>query len=561
MATQTVNYVINIAGNLEAKLRKATSGFDKLNNKVEKTKSTIGKSTGTGGTGLSGAISKLGPIVAAGFAIDQVVKFGKASLEAYNIQEQALAQVRAGLDSTRGVAGRTFEQLQKQASDLQSKTIFGDEEILQGVTAQLLTFTNITKEQFDRTQKAALDLSSRLGTDLKSSSIQLGKALNDPVANLSALSRSGIQFSNEQKTVIKTLAETNRLAEAQTIILDELEKQYGGSAEAAAKAGTGGFKQLSNAFGDFQEKIGGALIKIGNKFLPVLRFLVNNLDDLFQAVKELFEPFGRVFDAIRDALPSFGALGKRTNILGMAFRFVSANLRVLIKVFALVLEGIVRVVSWVGRMINSFLEFVGLKEKIATFFNFLVNSFKALMFGLNNIPAILSAALGAFKDFGKAVLRLIVNIGKNIFRVLRASLDIPKIIKGDLSGIKKATRQAANQIQKDFSNINFRKNFTDRLRKNLSQSLPTEITEQQEKNTSFNAATIPGAGGVTSSLSNIDSEVTGTRSKNINLNITKLVETIEISTTNLGESKDKIKTIVTETLLESLRDTSAIATN
>ena len=67
----------------------------------------------------------------------------------------------------------------------------------------------------------------------------MGKALNDPVANLSALSRSGIQFSDEQKAVIKSMAETGRLAEAQTLILDELNRQYGGSAEAAAKADGG----------------------------------------------------------------------------------------------------------------------------------------------------------------------------------------------------------------------------------------------------------------------------------------------------------------------------------
>ena len=85
------------------------------------------------------------------------------------------------------------------ATNLQNKTLFGDEVILKDATAQLLTFTNITGENFGRTQEAALDLATRLDGDLKSASIQLGKALNDPVANLSALSRSGIQFSEDQK--------------------------------------------------------------------------------------------------------------------------------------------------------------------------------------------------------------------------------------------------------------------------------------------------------------------------------------------------------------------------
>jgi hypothetical protein len=144
---------------------------------------------------------------------------GATSIQAFRVQAKAIAQVEAGLASTGNQVGRTSAQLQKMASDLQSKTLFGDEDILQNATAQLLTFTNISGEQFARTQAAALDLATRLDGDLKGASIQLGKALNDPVANLSALSRSGIQFSDDQKAVIKSLAETGRLAEAQTLIL------------------------------------------------------------------------------------------------------------------------------------------------------------------------------------------------------------------------------------------------------------------------------------------------------------------------------------------------------
>ena len=165
------------------------------------------------------------------------------SVKAFDAQAKAIAQVEQGLKSTSGQVGFTSAELQKMASDLQTKTLFGDEVILKDATAQLLTFTNIAGDNFARTQKVALDLATRLDGALKSASIQLGKALNDPVANLSALSRSGIQFSADKKEVIKSLAETGQLAEAQGVILEELERQYGGSAEAAALAGTGPFTQ------------------------------------------------------------------------------------------------------------------------------------------------------------------------------------------------------------------------------------------------------------------------------------------------------------------------------
>jgi hypothetical protein len=197
---------------------------------------------------------------------------GGVAVAAWDKQAKAMAQVENGLRSTGGTAKLTMAELTKAASDLQNKTLFGDEEILQGATTQLLTFTNIAGEQFLRTQTAAADLATKLDGDLKSASIQLGKALNDPVANLSALSRSGIQFSEDQKKVINSLAKTGRLAEAQTLILDELEKQYGGTAEAAAAAGMGGLTQLKNTMGDIMEEF-GAIIYEGIK--PLINWLKN----------------------------------------------------------------------------------------------------------------------------------------------------------------------------------------------------------------------------------------------------------------------------------------------
>ena len=212
-----------------------------------------------------------------------IVAMGAASVKAFDTQQKAIAQVEAGLISTGQAAGFTSKELQKMASDLQANTLFGDEVILKDATAQLLTFTNISGEQFARTQKAALNLATRLDGDLKSASIQLGKALNDPVANLSALSRSGIQFSKDQKEVIKSLAETGRLSEAQTIILDELEKQYGGAAEAARLAGLGPFQALQMVLSDLSEEFGALIMEnlepFRAKVEQITKFLQNLTDE------------------------------------------------------------------------------------------------------------------------------------------------------------------------------------------------------------------------------------------------------------------------------------------
>lgn len=179
-------------------------------------------------------------------------RFAAGIIDATRQQEAAVAQLQQGLISTNNTVGKSIEQLKKEAADLQKVSVFGDEQIIQA-QSQLLTFTNIAQDQFSRTIELAADLSTRMGTDLKSSVVQLGKALNDPIANLSALSRSGIQFSESQKSMIKQLVESNRLVDAQKIILKELDTQFGGSAKAARDTFGGAIQSLNNAFGDLLE--------------------------------------------------------------------------------------------------------------------------------------------------------------------------------------------------------------------------------------------------------------------------------------------------------------------
>jgi hypothetical protein len=289
---------------------------------------------------------------------------GATSVQAFREQNKAIAQVEAGLKSTAGQVGFTSQELQKMASDLQNKTLFGDEVILKDATAQLLTFTNISGQNFARTQQAALDLATRLDGDLKGASIQLGKALNDPVANLSALSRSGIQFSEDQKAVIKSLTETGNLAEAQTLILDELNKQYGGSAEAAAEA-DGGFTQLANSFGDLQEEIGRLLVQylrpIVDRLKTFVQFLQGTSDGtkaLALGVAAIAAAIGPVLlilpnliSGIKMAQTAFALLN--TTMLANPFGLVAAGLTVLVGAIILLTDETKNAVTAVDALVEA----------------------------------------------------------------------------------------------------------------------------------------------------------------------------------------------------------------
>lgn len=249
---------------------------------------------------------------------------GVVALRNADIQQRAEAKVQQAIRSTAGAAQLSFEQLASYASELQGKSLFGDEAILNNVTAQLLTFTNIAGDNFKRTQVVALDLATVLDGDLKSASIQLGKALNDPVKNLSALSRSGIQFSKEQTAVIKELAETNRLAEAQTLILAELERQYGGQAEAAAKVGLGALTKLRNSWGDFLEQIGVLMMPVVTKVAGALSSVVAVLQSMDPRWKKLLVSVAAVAAAIGPLCLLLGTLSKALPLLKTGFAMLVA---------------------------------------------------------------------------------------------------------------------------------------------------------------------------------------------------------------------------------------------
>jgi hypothetical protein len=228
------------------------------------------------------------------------------SVSAWDKQAQAIAQVEAGLKSTGNMVGFTSQELQKMASELQNNSLFGDEEILQKVTAQMLTFTNVTGDAFSGAQQAVLDLSARLGTDLQSSALMVGKALNDPVQGITAMSRAGVQFSEDQKQLIKSLVETGNRAEAQRIILAELETQYGGSAKAAAEVGAGPMIQLKNSIGDLTEEFGKIITEALSPFIDFLKEMVVRFQNVDESTKKWIVVIGGLAAAIGPVIAVIG---------------------------------------------------------------------------------------------------------------------------------------------------------------------------------------------------------------------------------------------------------------
>lgn len=208
-------------------------------------------------------------------AITKVVNISKELINAYKESEKAEAKLAATLKATGNAAGFSVSQLKDYASSLQDITTFDDDVIVSGL-AVLSTFKSIQGDAFKRTTEAALDLSAVMGQDLQSSMVQLGKAVENPTVGLTALSRVGVTFTDQEKEQIKALQESNNLREAQAVILSAVEGQFKGAAKAIANTPTGKLDQLNNAIGDLKEALGGALVQGLAPYASGMKTIVEN---------------------------------------------------------------------------------------------------------------------------------------------------------------------------------------------------------------------------------------------------------------------------------------------
>ena len=252
-----------------------------------------------------------------------LVALAAKTVQGAKSQAAAVAQVDAAIKSMGNTAGLSSEKLAKFADKLEMKSLIDADEILQKSTANLLTFGNVAGENFLKAQQAAVDLATRMGGDLQGATLMVGKALNDPIKGLTALSRAGIQFTAQQKEQIKAMQEGGDTAGAQAIMLAELNKQFGGAAEAAAKAEP--MRQVMVKLGQAGDAIGEKLLPI----IPVLADYIGKLLDAFtglspEAQKFLIIATGIAAAAGPVALAFGGLLSGVSNILPLLPQLTTA---------------------------------------------------------------------------------------------------------------------------------------------------------------------------------------------------------------------------------------------
>lgn len=175
-----------------------------------------------------------------------LVAAGRYALGEAEEAQQTEAITAARIKSTGNAAEISAAQQEQYVAAL-SKLAAVDDEVIAGGANMLRTFTNVKGEAFEPALESALDLSAAMGTDLQSATVLVGKALNDPIRGITALTRVGVTFTQQQRDQIKAMVAAGDTMGAQKLIIAELQKEFGGSAEAMATDSGRAQVAMSNA--------------------------------------------------------------------------------------------------------------------------------------------------------------------------------------------------------------------------------------------------------------------------------------------------------------------------
>ena len=381
--------------------------------------------------GFGGKVADFGKKAAVAFAAAAVaatafaVKFGKDAIVAGEAAATANARIEQ-INKSMGLFGESTAQVSESLIKYAEQTarLTGvDTNSIKATQAKLLTFKELAATagelggNFERTTKAAIDLGAAGFGTAEMNAVALGKALNDPIKGISALTRNGITFTESEKERIKVLVESNKVGEAQNMILQAIETQVGGTAEATANA----TDRMKVGFTQVKERIGLLLLPILDKFTAFM------IDRVFPAFDKYVAPaVQRLVDLFSGESGGLG--GSLNNTVGVIKNSVMPIFNGVVKVFDSVKTAIMN-------NIGSFKEFFDVVKYLAPFIGQIIGSQLMVLGKIAGVVIdIFGKVLGAIKPIINSAINQI-NLVIRGLNIISPFSDIPYIpLIGDSAG-------------------------------------------------------------------------------------------------------------------------------
>lgn len=211
------------------------------------------------------------------------IAIGKGAITEYRDAYKTTRATTNAIRSSGHAANVTAKQVGNLANATSLKTGI-DDEAIQGAENLLLTFKKVHNEAgrgnkiFNQATKTAIDMSAAYGQSLKTSSIQLGKALQDPVKGAAALKRVGAIDQHDIDT-IKAMAKAHRsLGDQQKYVLDAI-NSAGVKGRATAIADP--FDKAKVAWNNLKETLGYGIAPYVKKALAPFTPFARDLSRIF----------------------------------------------------------------------------------------------------------------------------------------------------------------------------------------------------------------------------------------------------------------------------------------
>lgn len=222
--------------------------------------------------------------------------------------ERAQTLLAAKLKSTGREAEFADGELEDMSETLQAFGNFDDDAISELQTA-LLGFRNVARDVFEDTAKAVIDFSSATGTDLQTAAETIGKVMDAPLRASKQLRSIGVNLGSAEQQLIKQFVAAGDAAAAQRVILEALQRVYGGAATAAKDTLGGALEDLKNSFQNLLEGGGGSVTGARD----AIQGLTATLNDpaVAQGIGNLINGIIRLVGVLADAASRVGQLGDR----------------------------------------------------------------------------------------------------------------------------------------------------------------------------------------------------------------------------------------------------------
>ena len=228
-----------------------------------------------------------------------LVALGTASVMAADTQVQAETRLLTALKGREDIQRR----LMAQAAELQSRSTFGDEEVI--AQQAYLASLGMTERQINDVIEASAQLSTATGMTLESAVKNLAKTYGGLTGEL-----------GESIPALKSLtAEQLKSGEAVKYILEN----YQGYAEAAAQSGTGSMRQLKNQLGDLAEQLGMILMPALQKIVGWISNMVTWFQNLSPTTQKVIVVIASLAAAIGPVLTVGGKLLAMLPLIKAAF--------------------------------------------------------------------------------------------------------------------------------------------------------------------------------------------------------------------------------------------------